>query len=131
MSNYCNSRIGFICDEAKTGELKKLYDVFYTLYEKYRYGDYIPFDEILLVYGLDSNIAPYGGEICYVGDYNDGDRYFRISTNTAWKPTPELWDNVIKQYTGIRCVYVAEENSGDIYINTDSERICFPERYVI
>ena len=131
MPNYCDTRVGFICDEANKDELKKLYNVFYDLYKKYGYGDYIPLTEILLVHGLECNITPCDGNICYVGDYTDSDIYFRISAITDWKPAPELWDTVIKQYTGLRYVYMAENQGGGIFVNTDLENVCFREKYVI
>ena len=135
MPNYCDNKIGFICDEANTGELKKLYDLLYNIFTtpyqcKYGFGD-AWLGRVALAHGLDFDIIPCKGEILDVGDLDEGATHFRIAAETHWRPTLELWDAVIKQYTGIRYVYISDESGGGIYINTDIEGVCFPERYII
>ena len=135
MPNYCDNKIGFICDEANTGELKRLYDLLYNIFTtpyqcKYGFGD-AWLGRVALAHGLDFDIIPCKGEILDVGDLDEGATHFRIAAETHWRPTLELWDAVIKQYTGIRYVYISDESGGGIYINTDIEGVCFPERYII
>jgi hypothetical protein len=43
----------------------------------------------------------------------------------------ELWEAVIAQYDGISFVYTAEECGERIYINTDTEGLYLPERYLL
>ena len=135
MPNYCDNRIGFICDEANLGELKKLYAVLYNIFTtpyhcEYGFGN-AWLGRVALEHGLDLYIILCKGEIRDVWDLDESATYFIIRTETHWRVTVELWDAVIKQYTGIRYVYISDETSGSAYINNDFDRICFPERYII
>lgn len=129
MPNWCNNRIGFITDNANVKELERLYNTIYSLWKTPAINVWL--EEIALIHRLNSAKISCEDEISYIGDYENGDTRFRISTITAWEPTNELWDAVIKQYTGIRYVYVAEQQGCDIFVNTDIKGICFPERYVM
>ena len=135
MPNYCENKIGFICDEANTGELEKLYSILYNIFTtpyqcKYGFGD-TWLGRVALAHELDYEKIPCKGYICDIGDLDEDSTHFKISTETHWRVTVDLWDAVIKQYTGIRYVYVSDETSGGVYINTDSESVCFPEKYGI
>ena len=135
MPNYCDNKIGFICDETNTGELKKLYDLLYNIFTtpyqcKYGFGD-AWLGRVALEHGLDLDAIPCKGEILDVGDLDEDAIHFKIFVESHWRTNIELWDAVIKQYTGIRYVYISDEPSGGIYINTDTEGVCFPERYII
>lgn len=56
-----------------------------------------------------------------------------IYQSDAWMPHVSLWDAIIEKHykNNISYVYRAEEPSDNIYINTDTTGITFPEKYVI
>jgi len=135
MPNYCDNRIGFICDEANTGELEKLYAVLKKIctthyYCKEGFGN-AWLGRVALKHELDFERIPCTGEIYDIWDLDVGATHFIIRTETYWRVTRELWDAVLKQYIGIRYVYISEETSGGEYFNSDVEGICFPEKYFI
>jgi len=135
MPNYCDNRIGFICDEANTKDLKQLYDILYTIFNtsyhcKNGFGESW-LGRVALEHGLNVNEIPCKGEILDVGDLDEDEIHFKIFIESHWRVNVELWDAVVKQYTGIRYVYISDEPSGGIYINTDIEGVCFPEKYII
>jgi hypothetical protein len=72
MPNYCDNKIGFICDEANTGELKKLYDILYNIFTtpyhcKHGFGD-AWLGRVAIAHGLDYEKIPCKGVILDVWD---------------------------------------------------------------
>ena len=136
MPNYCESKIGFICDEKHIDQLKilqgKLYDICFmeNQAKKAGYGNGW-LGCVAIKHGLDYDTLPCDGKILDVDDLDEDVTHFKISVQTLWKVEIDLWDAVIKQYAGIRYVYISEDTCGGVYINTDSEGVCFPEKYVI
>lgn len=135
MTNWCNTKIGFICDETNIKELARLYHSLNVVGEMINLRSYIPgvpwLGCVALAHGIDYSEIPCTGEIIEVGDYTDGGTSFIIYTVTEWNSATKLWDEVIKQYTGIRYVCVINNPGMELYINTDTDGICFPEKYIV
>lgn len=89
---------------------------------------------VAINHGLDWKTVPCRGHIYYIDDpiICDSHASFILSTETAWKPLTYIWDRIISDhYPSISYVYKAEEPGQLLYINTDTEGVYFPERYVI
>jgi len=88
-------------------------------------------DDVAIKHGVDREKISCRGTIENLDDYNPANNYFTLNSDTAWAPTDELWEAVIAQYKGISFVYIAEECGESIYVNTDTEGVYFPERYLL
>lgn len=81
---------------------------------------------------MDKEI-PCRGLIDYFPEPEDTDPCkLEISTETAWCPMPEMWDKIIeKYYPSISYVFISEEPSMGIYVNTDIDGYDFSTRFSI
>lgn len=58
--------------------------------------------------------------------------YFNTAQETAWAPTPEMWDKILKQtYPDVQFEYCAEEPGMGLYVNTDTEGGFITDRYLL
>jgi|GEM_PF-1477788 len=152
MPNWCSSTYAFKAKGKNKKELQRLHQ---TIAETIM-GKTIPKEKMVengfgagwlgnvaIVHGIDWESVSCRGDITVIdvdvtgwGDA-DGSRdaeglyYFKLETETAWTPTIELWDAVVKQYEGVSFVYTSEEQGCDIFINTDTEGQFFTQRYLL
>ncbi len=57
--------------------------------------------------------------------------YFTVSQEDAWGPHISMWSGIINESElNISIDYTAEEPGCGIYVNTDTEGIFFPDRYL-
>lgn len=89
------------------------------------------------------NLYPSEGQDCfsYRGsiaeiDWRNGALY--VTTDTAWNPTTEMWDAILDKHFQdeygdrlIDYVFISEEPGVGLYINTDTNRTFFPERFLL
>lgn len=115
MSNTCDTIIHFRGDEAQ------IKDLFSKLHEGMSHRELANIFNVSSADDLRADIT----------DIIDAE--FTIHQSDAWMPHVELWDAIIEKHykNNISYVYRAEEPGGDIYINTDTTGITFPEKYVL
>lgn len=78
-------------------------------------------------------VTPDDAEEAIRGHIEDIDEHaYRLYQSDRWTPHIEVWTAICKQYYNdkIWFVYKAEEPGSDIYINTDTNGLYFPEKYV-
>ncbi len=136
MPNWCESKFAFVVDDLKNkGELKRLYDNLNKACntpcpEQNGFGDSW-LGHVAIIHNISWENRGCRGYISHMDDFNDVANYFVIGLETAWEPPSEFFDCILKQYKGISYVYIAEEGGNGIYINTDTSRGIFPERYML
>ena len=59
--------------------------------------------------------------------------YFEVCTESAWTPNMQMFKELIKEepYKGIKMVYLSEEETDDIYVNTDVKGLFYDQRYCV
>jgi len=135
MANPCSNRYAFYTTDENKDELLRLYNNISAVMETRSEikNDYEPgwLGKIATCHGIDWEQIPCRGYIGHLDEYEPDSNFFTLEAETAWSPTEELWEAVIALYTGISFVYVAEESGFDIYINTDTEGLYLPDRYLL
>ena len=136
MPNYCsNSIVFFSKDKTKLSVfLRKVY----AAYDSRKSGFY----SLMVLHGYNNR------EIASVIDKRDdftscdtslkmgkdSDTYhFSLETETAWTPHMEAFRKILheKYSDTIQMVYISEECGCEVYINTDTEGMYLPERFVV
>ena len=139
MPNWCSTTFSFYHNGTKEGEaaLADLHDKIeeYTKEPSRVKNGFGPkwLGNVADGFGIDWNTVECRGEIIDITDVeNDsGRRAFRVYTETAWGPMPDMWEKIIGQryQDQIMFEYIAEEPGNGVFINTDREGIFFPDRY--
>ena len=139
MPNWCSTTFSFYHNGTKEGEaaLADLHDKIeeYTKEPSRVKNGFGPkwLGNVADGFGIDWNTVECRGEIIDITDVeNDGGyRAFRVYTETAWGPMPDMWEEIIGQryQDQIMFEYIAEEPGNGVFINTDCEGIFFPDRY--
>ena len=59
--------------------------------------------------------------------------HFEVCTESAWTPNMQMFKELIKEepYKGIEMVYLSEEETDDIYVNTDVKGLFYDQRYCV
>lgn len=77
----------------------------------------------------------YRGSIAEI-DWCNGVLY--VTTDTAWNPMTKMWDAILDEHFQdeygdnlIDYVFISEEPGMGLYINTDTNRTFFPERFLL
>lgn len=150
MPNWCSTTYKFYAD-SETGkhQLKEFHAVLETAISENpshtistSFGDswlgYViqEFCPEHICYENDNITCHYKNQyIPFRGNISSSDEYendvVTFSTETAWRPMPEMWDMILesKGYTDIKYVYEAEEDGNCLYINTDKEKRFFTDKY--
>ena len=135
MPNWCTSRCGFFCADEHKNELARLYKNLSAVLEtpsEVKNGFELGWlGKVAIHHGLDWQEYSCRGTIEELGEFEPGDNFFTLDSETAWAPTVELWEAVIAQYEGVSFIYIAEEPGSDIFVNTDVEGRYFTDRYLI
>ena len=139
MPNWCSSTFVFYHNGTKAGEtaLEDLHGKIleYTKAPSRVKNGFGPkwLGNVVDGFGIDWNTVECRGEIIDASDVEDdsGRRAFRVYTETAWGPMPEMWWQIIDaMYPGlVHFVYMAEEPGNGVFVNTDSAGLFFPDRY--
>ena len=139
MPNWCSTTFSFYHNGTKEGEaaLADLHDKIeeYTKEPSRVKNGFGPkwLGNVADGFGIDWETVECRGEIIDITDVkNDGGyRAFRVYTETAWGPMPDMWEEIIGQryQDQIMFEYIAEEPGNGVFINTDREGIFFPDRY--
>ena len=137
MANWCSTSYVFF---SKTEEpIKKLYNAVRSATSPDRTdnrtsdfkADWL--GNILIDHGFDWKKIRCRGSVTYIREPDsNGDYYFfELSEEGAWCPQSEVFENVLTlpEYDGIQFVYMAEESGCEVYINTDTSGLFFPEKY--
>jgi hypothetical protein len=132
MANICCNKYVFYATGENKDELFRLHrnlaDVMETTAKAKEHGC---LGAVADKHGIDRDKVSCRGTIEDLGDYNPGGDHFILDCDTDWNPMDELWEAVIAQYEGVSFVYKAEEPGFDIFTNTDTEGIYFPEKYLL
>lgn len=138
MPNWCNSRFAIIADNNSKKELKRLYDnLNNTMNSKCPQEN--GFGNEWLGHVAIDNELPWNRLCCRgrildidnkITQLNENKDYFIVTTETAWTPPVELFNEILKKYKGLTYKYIAEEEGNEVYINTDITGDIFPERYL-
>lgn len=131
MPNWCITDVTFISENKN--ELKRLYDNLIKLYDipcpvKNDFGNWW-FGNIAIFHNLSLENLRCRGKIAYVDEFYLDDNCFRILTETAWEPLSEFWDKILEQYNNIKYVYMSEEPGAELYINSDTSGLIYPDRF--
>lgn len=111
MANICLNNIDFIASDKNLKELERLYnDVEKISKSELNFGH---LDNVLDITSISNNYS-----------------YFIISTTTSWTPKPEIWLDILKDYSDIDLEYTSEESGCGIFVNTDESREIFEESYI-
>lgn len=72
----------------------------------------------------------FRGSVIYLA-YDEDCHVISVQTETAWEPMEAMWAMILAEckYSDIKFVYLAEEPSMGVYINTDSEGNFFADKY--
>ena len=138
MPNWCSSIFAFYHNGTKAGEaaLEDLHSKIleYTKAPSRVKNGFGPkwLGNVVDGFGIDWNTVECRGIIDVTDVEDDGGcRAFRVYTETAWGPMPDMWEKIIGQryQDQIMFEYIAEEPGNGVFINTDREGIFFPDRY--
>jgi len=135
MPNWCYSKYAFYTNDENKDELLRLHmnlsDIIKEPSEVKNGFEPGWLGKVAISHGLNWEEVSCRGSIDYLDDYEPGNSFFTLESETAWAPTEELWEIVIGQYKGVSFVYKAEEPAESIYTNTDIEGTYFPEKYLL
>jgi hypothetical protein len=135
MPNWCFSKYAFYTNNEDKGELIRLYNNLSDIMQKPSEikNDFEPgwLGKVAIKHGFDWEKISCRGSITHLDDYETGDSFFTLETETAWTPTDALWEAIIVQYEGVSYVYIAEEPGNEIFINTDIDGIYFQGKYLL
>jgi len=134
MANMCSNKYAFFTTGEDKTELKRLYQNLSSIIEPQNAPkDYDVgwLGNIAIWHSINRDRISCRGYTGHMDDYDPNSNFFTLETETSWSPTNELWEAVIALYKGISFVYIAEEPSSDVYINTDIEGTYFCDRYRI
>ena len=135
MPNWCSNHYAFYTDDENKDELLRLYNKLSDIMEipSEIKNDFEPgwLGKVATEHGLDFEKISCRGWIEHLEDYEPESNFFTLQSETAWAPTDELWQAVVAQYEGVYFVYVAEEPGFEVFINSDSEGVYFPDKYLI
>ena len=130
MANWCSNAIVFFTTDNDNSRLKELYEdlQYYQNYKDDTQNAAMGWVGCLLQkQGVDTKELSCRGFISDV-ELNEGN--VRLSMDTAWGPLSEVYDIIAEKY-GMNYVYIAEEPSMSVFINTDTEGIYFNDRYYL
>lgn len=149
MPNWCYNQVAiYACSEEGERELRKLYmriagigtEVHNVPEENMMYeyegaakkveSDW--YGMLLLAHGKKAQDVECRGDIqdrIEWGEHPQNHIYFR--TETAWGPQIEVIQEMLENYEDLAFEYTAEECGCEIYINTDTVGVFFPDRYYI
>ena len=135
MPNWCFSKYAFFTTNENKDELLRLHTnlsaIMETPSEIENGSEPGWLGKVAIKHGLDWEKISCRGSIEHLEDYEPGSSFFTLDCDTAWTPMDELWEAVIAQYEGLSYVYIAEEPGMGIFVNTDTEGIYFPEKYLM
>jgi len=135
MPNWCSNRYAFYTQDEDKSELVRFYktlcDILHAPPSKE--NDFAPdwLGNIATQHGFDWGTYPCRGSFEIPDDNDPEYGVFKVDSETAWAPTTELWEAVVKQYKNISFVYIAEEPGAGFYVNTDIQGNYLPERYLL
>lgn len=133
MPNWCSTTVVIYTEVDDLAGLDQLQ----SLYEKIQYMEEhgsAPNDfgnlwlgNVMEVHGKSHTSVKCRGSIL---SYEFHENYLKIWQADAWEPRVECWQEVLdKFYPNLRMVYLGEEPTSEIFINTDTSGVFFPERF--
>lgn len=130
MPNWCNNSIAFYQDDGGNAMISAFYsDIqnYQDCKESETRKSLAWVGHWLQSNGINTDALYSRGFFVGCELYTD---HVRIDMETAWVPLQEVWDLMAEKY-GLFYVYIAEEPSCEIYVNTDIEGRFFATRYAV
>ena len=143
MANTCINNITFYSNDKE--KIERLFKDFHTAYEIRDEKGY----RVSCAYDLIKNMGyDYEGKLEFrkrnyltnisgeidIVELDEGNLYhFEVCTESAWTPNMQMFKELIKEepYKGIEMVYLSEEETDDIYVNTDVKGLFYDQRYCV
>ena len=133
MPHWCSNMHVFYTESEDRSELLRLHRNLTSILETPSEvkNDFEPgwLGKVVIKHGLDWENVSCRGFITDLCDYDPKSNFFALHSETAWAPIDEIWEAVIDHYPGVSFVYLAEECSEDIYVNTDATGTYIPDRF--
>lgn len=141
MANWCSTAYAFYGPKKEIKRLhSRLNDVCKNDYSRTKYSSPNDFGPCWLGNALARHHILFSrtecrGSLYYVSDVAcDSEHDFWtliVETSTAWRPMPDMWDMILKKsYPSVKYVYEAEEPGNLLFLNTDTEGLFFPDKYL-
>lgn len=141
MANWCLTAYAFYGPKKEIKRLhSRLNDVCKNDYSRTKYSspnDFGPcwLGNVLAKHHILFSKTACRGSLYYVSDvaYDSEHDFWTliVETSTAWRPMPDMWDMILKKsYPSVKYVYEAEEPSNLLFLNTDTEGLFFPDKYI-
>ena len=134
MPNWCSTKYIMFTDNEDKSELARLHNNLATAIQmgtdvENNFGS-AWLGHVSTKHGFNWEDIPCRGTIEYLDEYEPGDGFFSLDTETAWGPCDELWEAIVAQYANVSYVYLSEEPGMGYFVNSDKEGRFLSERYL-
>ena len=127
MPHWCSNSIAFYQEDKENDRLRQLADDIrrYVNYKKKGSDRWI--GALLEAKGVSTENMRCRAFVTDVTVFSD---HVQLDMESAWRPLPTVHEKIAELYN-LKQVYVAEEISDDLYVNTDLAGTYFGDRYVL
>ncbi len=131
MPNWCYTVYHITGDEKEIETLEKRISTLDKIYNTKIYSGCgsLSLEEVVNEFDGDADAIFCDGIIIQMERLGDCD--LRIDTETAWHDVPQVFDLIVSRYTTLQYTFLAEEVGNELFINSDTEREYFTEKYYI